>query len=117
MPNPISLARRSLHLTPMKPGQPDPPYTVSQWANKNCYLSSVASAEPGLWRTARTPYLREIMDNLFIFVGVFLYHTGHSKVVDRLFHGWKASFSPLMHSSLKAVVRALQKQWRQLLLI
>jgi len=44
--------------------QPDPPYTVSQWADKNRYLSSVASAEPGLWRTRRTPYLREIMDNL-----------------------------------------------------
>jgi len=44
--------------------QPDPPYTVSQWADKNRYLSTVASAEPGLWRTHRTPYLREIMDCL-----------------------------------------------------
>ncbi|MBA9083527.1 phage terminase large subunit GpA-like protein [Bartonella chomelii] len=44
--------------------QPDTPYTVSQWADKNRYLNTVASAEPGLWRTKRTPYLREIMDNL-----------------------------------------------------
>jgi phage terminase large subunit GpA-like protein len=44
--------------------QPDPPYTVSEWADRNRHLSTVASAEPGLWRTARTPYLREIMDNL-----------------------------------------------------
>jgi len=44
--------------------QPDPPYTVSQWADRNRYLSTVASAEPGLWRTSRTPYLREIMDCL-----------------------------------------------------
>ncbi len=44
--------------------RPDPPYTVSQWADKNRVLSSVSSAEPGDWRTSRTPYLREIMDNL-----------------------------------------------------
>lgn len=44
--------------------QPDPPYTVSEWADRNRYLSTVASAEPGLWRTSRTPYLREIMDAL-----------------------------------------------------
>ncbi|OPB30039.1 phage terminase large subunit family protein [Bartonella sp. WD12.1] len=50
--------------------QPDPPYTVSQWADKNRYLSTVASAEPGLWRTKRTPYLREIMDNLSSYVPV-----------------------------------------------
>uniref|UniRef100_UPI0035D05F47 phage terminase large subunit family protein n=1 Tax=Bartonella sp. AC134YNZD TaxID=3243446 RepID=UPI0035D05F47 len=50
--------------------QPDPPYTVSQWADKNRYLSTVASAEPGLWRTKRTPYLREIMDNLSSYVPI-----------------------------------------------
>jgi phage terminase large subunit GpA-like protein len=44
--------------------RPDPPYTVSEWADKNRYLSSVSSAEPGRWRTSRTPYLREIMDCL-----------------------------------------------------
>ncbi|WP_245314649.1 phage terminase large subunit family protein [Labrys sp. WJW] len=43
--------------------QPDPPYTVSEWADEHRYLSSKGSAEPGKWRTARTPYLREIMDN------------------------------------------------------
>lgn len=44
--------------------RPDPPYTVSQWADKNRVLSSVSSSEPGRWRTSRTPYLREIMDCL-----------------------------------------------------
>lgn len=43
---------------------PDPPYTVSEWADLNRVLSSKSSAEPGKWRTARTPYLREIMDCL-----------------------------------------------------
>lgn len=38
--------------------------TVSQWADRSRILSSVASAEPGQWRTSRTPYLREIMDSL-----------------------------------------------------
>jgi phage terminase large subunit GpA-like protein len=44
--------------------RPDPPYTVSEWADKNRVLSTKSSAEPGRWRTSRTPYLREIMDCL-----------------------------------------------------
>ena len=44
--------------------KPDPPMTVTEWADKNRYLSSVASSEPGRWHTERTPYLQEIMDCL-----------------------------------------------------
>jgi hypothetical protein len=44
--------------------RPDPDFTVSQWADAHRWLSSRASAEPGRYRTARTPYLREIMDAL-----------------------------------------------------
>lgn len=36
--------------------------TVTEWAEKNRRLSSEASAEPGPWRTERTPYLREPMN-------------------------------------------------------
>ena len=36
--------------------------TVSQWAAKYRILTSEASAEAGLWRNSRTPYLREVMD-------------------------------------------------------
>ena len=43
---------------------PEPLLTVSSWADEYRLLSSTASAEPGRWRTARTPYLREIMDCL-----------------------------------------------------
>lgn len=43
---------------------PDPDETVSEWADKFRKLSSKASAEPGPWRTSRTPYLKEIMDCL-----------------------------------------------------
>jgi phage terminase large subunit GpA-like protein len=43
---------------------PDPPLTVSEWADRHRVLSSKASSEPGRWRTSRTPYLREIMDCL-----------------------------------------------------
>ena len=43
---------------------PDPEMTVSEWADEHRVLSQKASAEPGRWRTDRTPYLREIMDNL-----------------------------------------------------
>ena len=38
--------------------------TVSEWADANRVLSPVGSAEPGPWKTSRTPYLREIMDQL-----------------------------------------------------
>lgn len=38
--------------------------TVSEWADRYRMLSGKASAEPGPWRTDRTPYLRQIMDEL-----------------------------------------------------
>ena len=44
--------------------RPEDPLTVSQWADKYRKLSSKASAEPGPWRTSRTPYLQEPMDCL-----------------------------------------------------
>ena len=42
----------------------DPERPVSQWADEHRILSKTSSAEPGRWRTERTPYLREIMDVL-----------------------------------------------------
>ena len=44
--------------------RPDPALTVSEWADQHRMLSSRASAEPGRYRTARTPYMRDIMDAL-----------------------------------------------------
>ena len=44
--------------------RPEEPLTVSEWADRYRKLSSKASAEPGPWRTGRTPYLREPMDCL-----------------------------------------------------
>ena len=41
---------------------PAPHLTVSQWADKFRQLAAGYSAEPGRWRTERTPYLREPMD-------------------------------------------------------
>lgn len=41
---------------------PEPEIKVSGWADEKRRLSSKASSEPGDWQTARTPYLREIMD-------------------------------------------------------
>lgn len=46
-------------LAGMKP--PDD-LTVTQWAEKKRRLSTESSAEPGPWKTRRTPYLREVMD-------------------------------------------------------
>jgi len=44
--------------------RPEPMLRVSEWADEHRMLSSKASAEPGRWRTGRTPYLREPMDEL-----------------------------------------------------
>jgi phage terminase large subunit GpA-like protein len=43
---------------------PDPALTVSEWADQHRVLSSRASAEPGRYRTDRTPPMRAIMDAL-----------------------------------------------------
>lgn len=43
---------------------PDPLLSVSEWADQYRMLSSKSAAEPGRWRTSRTPYLKEIMDCL-----------------------------------------------------
>ena len=44
--------------------RPEPDLMVSEWADANRKLSQRSSAEPGAYRTDRTPYLREIMDSL-----------------------------------------------------
>lgn len=44
--------------------RPEPRLTVSEWADKYRRLGSTASSEAGPWRTSRTPYLRQIMDDL-----------------------------------------------------
>jgi phage terminase large subunit GpA-like protein len=43
---------------------PDRKMTLSEWADDYRMLPSKSSSEPGRWRTSRTPYLRDIMDDL-----------------------------------------------------
>jgi len=43
--------------------RPPEKLTVSEWADKYRILVPQTSAEPGPWRTVRTPYLKEIMDD------------------------------------------------------
>ncbi|WP_439561146.1 phage terminase large subunit family protein [Roseinatronobacter sp.] len=43
---------------------PDPALTVSQWSDRFRMLSSRGAAEAGPYRTARTPYMRDVMDAL-----------------------------------------------------
>ena len=45
---------------------PDKRLTVSEWSDAFRILTTTGSAEPGAWRTSRTPYLREIMDALSV---------------------------------------------------
>ena len=64
--------------------RPDPDLTVSQWADQHRWLSSRASAEPGRYRTARTPYLREIMTRALRPGGLFLFDTINRNPMARL---------------------------------
>ena len=43
---------------------PDPPMSVSEWADRHRVLSQRAASEPGRYRIARTPYMQAIMDAL-----------------------------------------------------
>ena len=54
----VSMAHDALHAQ----FKPRPKLTVSEWADAFRVLSRESCAEPGQWRTARTPYLRAIMD-------------------------------------------------------
>lgn len=58
------IAERLVLSAAVRSVRPRPKLTVSQWADDHRQLSGEGSAEPGRWRTARTPYLREIMDQL-----------------------------------------------------
>jgi phage terminase large subunit GpA-like protein len=42
--------------------RPPPDQTISEWADANRVLAAKSAAEPGPWRTARTPYLRAPTD-------------------------------------------------------
>jgi phage terminase large subunit GpA-like protein len=44
--------------------RPPPDFTISEWADEHRRLPRASSGEPGQWRTSRTPYLQEIMDEM-----------------------------------------------------
>lgn len=44
--------------------RPDPDHTVTSWAEENVVLPSASAAEPGPYRVARTPFIKEIQDCL-----------------------------------------------------
>lgn len=46
----------------MSPWRPPPKLTLSEWADSFRQLPRESAAEPGRWRTSRTPYAREPMD-------------------------------------------------------
>ena len=60
----IDVARLNQAIRPAIRGMKPPEnLTVSQWADKNRRLSRETAAEPGPWRTSRTPYLKDILDS------------------------------------------------------
>ena len=69
--------------------RPPPIETVAEWANANRILGST-SAKPGPWRTDRTPYLRQILEDLSPYsrvrtvVLMFASQLGKSEVANNL---------------------------------
>lgn len=56
-------------LADLRPGwvnglRPEMPLTVTEWSDEYRVLNQKASGEAGDWRTSRTPYLKDIMDDL-----------------------------------------------------
>ena len=47
-----------------KAARPEPRLSVSDWADQYRILTTRSSPEPGVWRTSRTPFLKDIMDSL-----------------------------------------------------
>lgn len=45
---------------------PDPELSVSEWADNYRVLTTTSSSEPGLFRTSRIPYAKEVMDCLTV---------------------------------------------------
>lgn len=63
MANNLAIARLNKVVTKVMAGMlPPEDLTVTEWAEKNRRLSAEIAAEPGPWRTERTPYLREPMN-------------------------------------------------------
>lgn len=58
----LSASRIPLYPSEIAGWQPPEVLSVSAWADKHRILDPLTSAEPGPWRTARTPYLRGILD-------------------------------------------------------
>lgn len=50
--------------------RPEPRLNISEWADRHRMLDSKSAAEPGRYRTSRTPYLKEPMDMLSVMSGV-----------------------------------------------
>jgi len=58
------MPRDELYAAYLAAVRPEPMLTVSEWSDRHRILPQKAAAEPGPWRTARTPYLRKILDCL-----------------------------------------------------
>lgn len=58
----MSATRIPLFRSEIAGWEPPEALTVSEWADKHRVLDPLTSAEPGPWRTSRTPYLKGILD-------------------------------------------------------
>lgn len=68
---------------------PPPDLTVSEWADEERRLSSESSAEPGKYQTARTEYMRGVMDafsdpRVKRVIGMFSAQVGKTSVIENV---------------------------------
>ena len=62
MPSSKGPTPTDLYAVAARAAMPPPKLSVSEWADNNRVLSGESAAEPGRWRTSRTPYSKEPMD-------------------------------------------------------
>ncbi len=92
--------------------------TVSEWADRYRILPAKGAAEPGPWRTSRTPYLREPMDCLSahdpaeVVVLMFASQTGKSEALNN-FLGYVVDHAPGPMLLIQPTVEAAEQYSRQ----
>ncbi len=60
-----AVAQQTVYVSSFAKGlEPDPLYTVTEWADDRRMLPKSYASEPGPWRTSRVPFLEKVMDTL-----------------------------------------------------
>ena len=91
---------------------PPPDWSVAEWSDRRRFLAAESSAEPGRWKTDRTPYLREPMEaatdpNIETITLLFASQTGKSELIFNII-GYHADLDPCPMMMVQPTVEMAQ---------